>query len=515
MENAPNDCLIQIFSYLVDCRDIKTLCLTCNRWNSLHTMNDSSQRLFQNYYHNRWLSSPSHHKSYRTKYIDKHLLEEHWKQGLISKETSFEGHVASIYRSELVLLDDEEEKYGLFSYGFDAMFEWNIQSGRWIKMFKCDAGSDEAVYSDSQIMINGNVYVNKLFNSELHTFTCMCTVLGVTENDVFNYTYEELDYSQESNEKSSIVEIYLRSQDGLQVTYSNAARFKLVFNYKNQTAHVVARHCLFVDIQSDFPYILVIDAAQSLIAYKLGKSSDDSPSNTVILHPCSNVITTSSNYSAEVIASDSNSCIVACATLNGTVEIYRVAKQLDDTILITLMTQIDTLSEYEKFNLDFGRKILLVMGFPPGLRRMTTYLFSIVLTDSLDTCLHVHHISFMDDGVASTYIDRSNCRIASGYNNGDIRVWKLQENGEWNEEHLLLGHEGIVSVVKIMDSGRLVSASTDRSVRVWSLLDGSCIVVRQDIHMNRITDVTFNESLLISASKDTTLQLADFSIPDI
>jgi WD40 repeat protein len=63
-------------------------------------------------------------------------------------------------------------------------------------------------------------------------------------------------------------------------------------------------------------------------------------------------------------------------------------------------------------------------------------------------------------------------RIVSASKDRTLKVWNLQTG---QVEHTLSGHEDSVNGVAVVDANRIVSASDDRTLKVWNLQTGQII----------------------------------------
>ncbi|KAF7329848.1 WD-REPEATS-REGION domain-containing protein [Mycena kentingensis (nom. inval.)] len=99
--------------------------------------------------------------------------------------------------------------------------------------------------------------------------------------------------------------------------------------------------------------------------------------------------------------------------------------------------------------------------------------------------------------------------IISGSNDCKIKIWSASSGACLRT---LVGHEALVRAPSCdPQSGRLVSASYDRSVRVWDLGTGRAIRVVRDSHTSHIFDVKFDSRRIVSTSHDRKIVILDFS----
>ncbi|MGB0068196.1 MAG: hypothetical protein WBQ11_09125, partial [Isosphaeraceae bacterium] len=63
-------------------------------------------------------------------------------------------------------------------------------------------------------------------------------------------------------------------------------------------------------------------------------------------------------------------------------------------------------------------------------------------------------------------------RVVSGSSDGTVKVWDLNSG---QEQRTLSGHYGRVRALAVTADGRVVSGSDDGTVKVWDLNSGSCL----------------------------------------
>jgi WD40 repeat protein len=110
----------------------------------------------------------------------------------------------------------------------------------------------------------------------------------------------------------------------------------------------------------------------------------------------------------------------------------------------------------------------------------------------------VHSVAFSPDGGL----------LASGYNDGNIRIWN-RLNGQCT---VLQGHASIVRSVSFSPDGKfLASGSDDRTIRLWKLADSSYMVFEG--HTDCVMSVAFSPdgSTIASGSDDGSVRLWDVS----
>ncbi|KAJ3559376.1 hypothetical protein NP233_g11276 [Leucocoprinus birnbaumii] len=112
-----------------------------------------------------------------------------------------------------------------------------------------------------------------------------------------------------------------------------------------------------------------------------------------------------------------------------------------------------------------------------------------------------------DRGLAC--IEFKNNLIVSGSNDCKIRVWNAR-TGECLRT--LAGHNALVRAISFdPKTGRLLSASYDKVVKVWDLYSGKLIREFKNTHTSHIFDVKFNLGRIVSASHDQRICVLDFT----
>ncbi|KAJ7481604.1 WD40 repeat-like protein [Mycena latifolia] len=99
--------------------------------------------------------------------------------------------------------------------------------------------------------------------------------------------------------------------------------------------------------------------------------------------------------------------------------------------------------------------------------------------------------------------------IISGSNDCKIKLWSASSGACLRT---LVGHEALVRALAFdARSGRLVSASYDKSVRVWDLGSGRLVREFKDGHTSHIFDVKFDGRRIVSTSHDQRIVVLDFA----
>ncbi|KDR77316.1 hypothetical protein GALMADRAFT_246672 [Galerina marginata CBS 339.88] len=99
--------------------------------------------------------------------------------------------------------------------------------------------------------------------------------------------------------------------------------------------------------------------------------------------------------------------------------------------------------------------------------------------------------------------------IVSGSNDCKIKVWSASTG---DCLRTLVGHEALVRALSFDPrTGRLVSASYDKSVKLWDLGSGKLVREFKETHTSHIFDVKFDVARIVSTSHDQKIVILDFS----
>jgi len=104
--------------------------------------------------------------------------------------------------------------------------------------------------------------------------------------------------------------------------------------------------------------------------------------------------------------------------------------------------------------------------------------------------------------------DPSLSRIISGSCDGSIRVWDVSK-GKKKCVEVLEGHTNWVRGVQATGN-ILVSASSDRTLKVWNIDSGECVQTFEG-HTNYVRSVQFEDNKLVSGSADGTIRVWDMN----
>jgi WD40 repeat protein len=97
---------------------------------------------------------------------------------------------------------------------------------------------------------------------------------------------------------------------------------------------------------------------------------------------------------------------------------------------------------------------------------------------------------------------RKDLVLASGTVFNDIYLWKVEDGQVFRE---LKGHEGVIFSIRFNhDASRIISASDDRTVRVWGSDDAPLILFG---HTARVWDCMFVDGYIVSISEDSTCRV--------
>ncbi|KAI9907480.1 hypothetical protein PsorP6_003609 [Peronosclerospora sorghi] len=128
----------------------------------------------------------------------------------------------------------------------------------------------------------------------------------------------------------------------------------------------------------------------------------------------------------------------------------------------------------------------------------------------LDTFKCIRTIKAHDTPVLAMDFDPSGTLLATGGSDRTVKVFDIDQGFC---THNFRGHSGIVTLVKFHpDAARLslVSASDDRTVRIWDLYTQKQVACIQD-HMSLVTSVAFSEDgyTMLSAGRDKVVNFWD------
>ncbi|KAK7042379.1 WD-repeats-region domain-containing protein [Favolaschia claudopus] len=102
--------------------------------------------------------------------------------------------------------------------------------------------------------------------------------------------------------------------------------------------------------------------------------------------------------------------------------------------------------------------------------------------------------------------------IVSGSNDCKIKLWSASSGACLRT---LVGHEALVRALSVdVRAGRLVSASYDKSVRVWDLGTGKVVRIVRESHTSHIFDVKFDERRIVSTGHDRRVVVLDFGLAE-
>jgi len=99
--------------------------------------------------------------------------------------------------------------------------------------------------------------------------------------------------------------------------------------------------------------------------------------------------------------------------------------------------------------------------------------------------------------------------ICSGSTDWNIKVWSASTG-----QHLstLSGHTALVRALSFNPrTGRLISGSYDKTVKMWDIRTGTMIREFKNAHLSHIFDVKFDASHIVSTSHDQKIVVLDWS----
>eukprot|EP00054_Salpingoeca_dolichothecata_P014621 m.82899 g.82899 ORF g.82899 m.82899 type:complete len:830 (-) comp21086_c0_seq1:117-2606(-) len=114
-------------------------------------------------------------------------------------------------------------------------------------------------------------------------------------------------------------------------------------------------------------------------------------------------------------------------------------------------------------------------------------------------------------GVTCLHFNWHEGRIFSGALDGDLRFWDIHtgeclDTLDWIRSE---GHTGVIRQIQA-DKWRVISASDDKTIKVWNLRTGQRLVTLQ-CHTDGVTCIQFNDTKIVSGSFDETIKVLDFS----
>jgi WD40 repeat protein len=98
----------------------------------------------------------------------------------------------------------------------------------------------------------------------------------------------------------------------------------------------------------------------------------------------------------------------------------------------------------------------------------------------------------------------SNTRIATGADDGTVRIWNLSYAVC---EHTLRGHSSIIlSLIQLLD-GRIASASHDRTVKIWDPMTAQCHFTLGGHAGSVVAVIQLKDHRVVTGSRDCTLKI--------
>jgi WD40 repeat protein len=133
--------------------------------------------------------------------------------------------------------------------------------------------------------------------------------------------------------------------------------------------------------------------------------------------------------------------------------------------------------------------------------------------------IHLRTFQGHTSWVNSVALALNNQAVVSASRDHTLRVWDIATGQclailgkEWNDDPDLGHTSSVTSIALPLDSKIIISASMDKTLRIWDFITGECIQVLQG-HMGEITSValTSDGKIAVSASLDKTLCIWDIT----
>ena len=117
-----------------------------------------------------------------------------------------------------------------------------------------------------------------------------------------------------------------------------------------------------------------------------------------------------------------------------------------------------------------------------------------------------------NDAVTCLSLDRDQHRVISGSLDRTIKVWSIAQHSCLNTLDWM-NHEGHTGVIRCLqaDDWRILSAADDKMIKVWNLETGQRLQTLKS-HTDGVTCLQFNDFYIVSGSYDKTVKLWDFTV---
>jgi WD40 repeat protein len=100
-------------------------------------------------------------------------------------------------------------------------------------------------------------------------------------------------------------------------------------------------------------------------------------------------------------------------------------------------------------------------------------------------------------------------RLATCSADRTIKIWDLKSKTLMQD---LVGHSGAVNCISVTDGGFLVSGSTDKTLRVFDVETGKCVLQFSGAHSSSITGITtLSQNRILSCGWDQRMQVHDLT----
>jgi len=103
-------------------------------------------------------------------------------------------------------------------------------------------------------------------------------------------------------------------------------------------------------------------------------------------------------------------------------------------------------------------------------------------------------------------------RIVSGSSDGTIKIWEKGASGKYEVKETLKGHTGCVNTLQVLPDGRIVSGSNDGTIKVWEKGASGKYEVKETLkgHTGWVNTLqVLPDGRIVSGSGDGTIKIWD------